>query len=92
MRLHCGVLHEAVTMLVPPVLAVKVSELGGTVVPVVLVVGATVPTPAGIDDQVKIGAMLVPLVSSTSAMRFCVFVGARLKTVFELLASCIRID
>jgi hypothetical protein len=85
--LQFGVLHEAVTVLVPPVLAVNVCEFDGTVAPVLLVVAANVPTPAGVDDQVKTGAMLVPLVSSTSATKFCVLVGERLKMVLELLAS-----
>jgi len=87
LRLQVGGAHVAVTMLVPPVLAVKVSELGGGAVLVVLVVAARVPTLAGTGDHVKIGAMLVPLVSSTSAIRFCVLVGERLKTVLELAAS-----
>jgi hypothetical protein len=74
-------------MLVPPVLAVKVCEFGGGAVLVVLVVAARVPTPAGTEDHVKTGAMLVPLLSSTSAIRFWVLVGERLKTVLELAAS-----
>jgi hypothetical protein len=85
--LQFGGLHVAVTILVPPVLAVKVSPFGGAVVVLVLVVAATVPTPAGTDVHVKIDVMLVPLVSSTSAIRFCVLVGERLKTVLELAAS-----
>ena len=87
LRLQFGGAHVAVTMLVPPVLAVKVSEFGGGAVLVLLVVAARVPTPAGIEDHVKMGAMLVPLLSSTSAIRFCVLVGERLKTVLELAAS-----
>ena len=87
LRLQLGGLHVAVMMVVPPVLAVTVSPLGGAVVVPVLVVAATDATPAGTELHVKVGVMLVPLVSRTSATNPCVPAGARLKVVFELFAS-----
>jgi hypothetical protein len=47
----------------------------------------TVELPAGTEAQVRIGAMVTPLVSRTSAVRACVPAGARVKDVFDPAAS-----
>jgi len=80
--LQVGVAQVATIVVVPPVFVVTVAELV-----VVLVPRLTEATPVGTELQVKEGLIETPLESITSATKDCVFVGARLKVVFELLAS-----
>ena len=83
LRLQFGVAQVAVTVAVPPVLAVIVAELV-----VVLVPRVTAATPDGTEAHARAGRMETPLESITSATTLCVAAGARLNVVFELLASC----